>query len=455
MKRRAIPFRELLERVLPVSRLPGADQLQLRQALESGDPRQIESIGMATLDRLTHLGHLRLIEEVLQGDEKLRRYRDLATGNTVAVRLSVTEEDEGIIKVPLPIRDWKGSTSLDQIRTLMNLYDKLLTRDAPVLRGPSEVLRHVMLTTRQILGCERVSFWTPSLPVEDRLTPLAELVSAPYDEPLVRDWVIGERYLVLVPDLPAQIDTRTGTLEVAFQSLAMIPVGTKDLPLSGALHAWSTRAHHFNENRQGLLSLISEVATDLLHRGQILEDLVFVDAGTRVYNRAYFNLQLENEIARAKRDGTSLALAIADLDDFRSVNSRYGYEAGNTVLSDVAQMLKTGLRPFDSVARWGGEEFGLILSAPVSQDDATAVCERLRRSTELSRVSVTGLSGETVSLHVTISMGGAMYPQDGTTSHGLWRAANAALLHAKRTGKNRVVFASSAPSESTVPTSGG
>jgi len=148
-------------------------------------------------------------------------------------------------------------------------------------------------------------------------------------------------------------------------------------------------------------------------------------------------------------------LAIADLDDFRSVNSRYGYEAGNTVLSDVAQMLKTGLRPFDSVARWGGEEFGLILSAPVSQDDATAVCERLRRSTELSRVSVTGLSGETVSLHVTISMGGAMYPQDGTTSHGLWRAANAALLHAKRTGKNRVVFASSAPSESTVPTSGG
>ena len=448
MKRRAIPFRELLERVLPVSRLPTADQHELRRTLEAGDPRQIESLGLETLDRLTHLGHLRLIEEVLHGDEKLRRYRDLATGNTVAVRLSATEEDEGIIKVPLPIRDWKGSTSLDQIRTLINLYDKLLTRDAPVLRGPTEVLRHIMVTARQILQCERVSFWTPSLPTEDRLTLLAELVSEPYDEPLVRDWVIGERYLVILPDLPAQIDTRTGTLEVAFQSLAMIPVGTKDLTISGALSAWSTKPHHFNESRQGLLSLLSEVATDLLHRGQILEDLVFVDAGTRVYNRAYFNLQLENEIARAKRDGTSLALAIADLDDFKAVNGRYGYEAGNTVLSDVAKVLKTGLRPFDSVARWGGEEFGLILSAPVSEEDATAVCERLRRSTELSRVAVTGLSGETVSLHASISVGGAMYPQDGTNSHALWRAANAALLHAKRTGKNRVVFASGIPEES-------
>jgi len=390
---------------------------------------------------------LRLIEEVLQGDEKLRRYRDLATGNTVAVRLSVTEEDEGIIKVPLPIRDWKGSASLDHIRTLINLYDKLLTRDAPVLRGPTEVLRHIMLTARQILQCERVSFWTPALPSEDRLAPLAELVSDPYDEPLARDWVLGEGYLVLVPDLPAQIDVKTGTLDVAFQSLAMVPVGATDLPVSGVLHAWSTRARHFNENRQGLLSLISEVATDLIHRGQILEDLVFVDAGTRVYNRAYFNLQLENEIARAKRDGTSLALAIADLDDFKGVNGRYGYEAGNAVLSAVAQVLKTGLRPFDSVARWGGEEFGLILSAPVSEDDATAVCERLRRSTELSRVNVTGLSGETMSLHASLSMGGAMYPQDGTTSHALWRAANAALLHAKRTGKNRVVFASAIPEE--------
>ena len=227
----------------------------------------------------------------------------------------------------------------------------------------------------------------------------------------------------------------------------MIPVGARDLPVFGVMHAWSAKPHHFNENRQGLCSLLSEVATDLLRRGQILEDLVFVDAGTRVYNRAYFNLQLENEIARAKRDGTSLALAIGDLDDFRGVNGRYGYEAGNQVLSAVAQVLKTGLRPFDSVARWGGEEFALILSPPVSEEDAMAACERLRRSTELSRVGVTGLAGESVSLHVTISVGGAVYPRDGTSSHALWQAANAALIHAKHTGKNRVVFASSLPPE--------
>ena len=448
MKRRAIPFRELLERVLPVTRLPAGDQVRLRHALDQGDPTEIEALGLEVLDRLTHLGHLRLVEEVLHGDQKLRRYRDLATGNSVAVRLPIARDDEGIVKMPLPLREWTGATNLDQIRTVIHLYDKLLTRDAPVLRGPADVLRHVMLTARQVLGCERVSFWMPPRPGDERLMPLAGLLSEPYDEPLALDWVIGERYLVLVHDLPAQIDPRSGRLEVAFQSLAMIPIGAKDLAIGGVLQAWSTRPHHFNETRQGLLSLLSEVATDLLVRGQILEDLVFVDAGTSVYNRSYFNLQLENEIARAKRDGTSLALAIADLDDFRSVNGRYGYEAGNTVLSQVAQVLKTGLRPFDSVARWGGEEFAVILSAPVSEEDATAVCERLRRSTELSRIGVTGLSGESVSLHVTMSIGGAMYPGDGTTSHALWRSANAGLLEAKKTGKNRVVFAASIPPES-------
>jgi diguanylate cyclase (GGDEF)-like protein len=225
----------------------------------------------------------------------------------------------------------------------------------------------------------------------------------------------------------------------------MVPVGAPDLPAYGVLQAWSVRPYHFGEDRQGLLSLFSECATDLLRRGQVLENLVFVDAGTQVYNRTYFNLQLENEIARAKRDGQSLALAIADIDDFRGFNSRYGYEGGNEVLAATAQVLKSGLRPFDSVARWGGEEFALVLTSPVTLEDAAAVCERLRRSTELSRIAVTGLSGEAVTTQLTISIGGAVYPRDGSSATSLWRAANAALLHAKATGKNRVVFASSLP----------
>ncbi len=447
MKHHTIPFRELLQRVLPVEKLPSADQARVAGAIKEGDPRTLEALAFEMLDRLVDLGHLRVMEEVLRGDEKIRRYRDLTTGNTIALRLPVGDEDEGVYKIPLPLRDWKGGTSLDQIRTLFNLYNKILTQDSHLLRGPGAILRQVMLTARQILGCERISFWS-GRSGESTVLPLENLTGEPYDTELAREWVLTRRYLVVLPELPAQIDPETGRLETDFHSLAMLPVGESDQAVFGVLHAWSVRPHFFNEDRQGLLSLLSEFATDLLRRSAILENLVFVDAPTQVYNRSYFNLQLDNEIARAKRDSKSLALAITDIDDFRDFNSRYGYEGGNQVLANAAQVLKNGLRPFDSVARWGGEEFALILTPPVTQDDAGAVCERLRRAIELSHFSVTGLEGETASSRITVSIGGAVYPQDGLSADALWRAANAALLHAKHAGKNRVVFASDLPPES-------
>jgi diguanylate cyclase (GGDEF)-like protein len=442
MKHHFIPFRDLLQRVLPVDRLTAEDQARIARALDGGDPRTLERLGLDALDRLTDLGHLRRVEDVLQGDEKIRRYRDLTTGNTIALRTPAGDEEEDVVKVPLPLREWEGQASLDQIRTLFHLYDKILTQDSRKLRSPSDVLRQVMLTARQVLQCEHVSYWDAP---RDEETALHEIAGEAYDEDMAREWVLGNGYLVVYPQLPAQIDPETGELESRFRSLAAVPVGAPDLPAHGVLHAWSSRPYHFGRDRQGLLSLLSECATDLLARGQVLENLVFVDAGTQVYNRTYFNLQLENEIARAKRDGHSLALAIADIDDFRGVNTRYGYEGGNAVLAATAQVLKSGLRPFDSVARWGGEEFALVLTSPVTLEDAAAVCERLRRGTELSRITVTGLSGESAATRLTISIGGAMYPQDGTSASSLWRAANAALLHAKKTGKNRVVFASSLP----------
>lgn len=442
MKRHAIPFRDVLGRVLPVDRLPAPDRARIQRVLESGDDRAIESLAMEVLDRLVSLGHLRLVEEVLRGDEKVRRYHDLTSGNAISILLPVTDEDEGIYKVPLPLRDWRGATRLDQIRVLFALYDTILTQDAQLLRGPADILKQILLTARQALRCERVTFWSPAA---GDASSLEEVTGEAYDEDLARQWVLGQNYLVYLPSLPAQINPDTSALELEFQSLAMVPLGGPQDEIRGVLHAWSTQPFHFNEDRQGLLGLIAECATDLLRRSRQLENLVFVDAGTQVYNRTYFRVQLENEIARAKREGQTLALAIADIDDFRSVNSRYGYEAGNQVLSTVAGVLKSGVRPFDSVARWGGEEFALILTAPVSAQDARAVCERLRKAIELSLVPLTGLAGESLTASVSVSVGGALCPSDGLSSDTLWRSANAALLQAKKTGKNRVVFASDLP----------
>ena len=92
---------------------------------------------------------------------------------------------------------------------------------------------------------------------------------------------------------------------------------------------------------------------------------MFVDPLTTVYNRSYYDLQIRNEIARAQREQSSLSLLICDIDDFKSFNTSFGYEAGNQVLVQVAQTLRAGVRPFDTVARWGGEEFAVLLTPPV------------------------------------------------------------------------------------------
>jgi diguanylate cyclase (GGDEF)-like protein len=135
-----------------------------------------------------------------------------------------------------------------------------------------------------------------------------------------------------------------------------------------------------------------------------------------------------------------VALCIADIDDFKAFNTGFGYEAGNRVLVEVAQALRHGVRPFDTVARWGGEEFAVLLTSPVQADDAHAISERLRGTVERMVLQLEGLDRRTHRVSVTVSIGVALFPDHAQNAKDLWRAANRALLAAKRTPKNRVVF---------------
>jgi len=106
----------------------------------------------------------------------------------------------------------------------------------------------------------------------------------------------------------------------------------------------------------------------------------------------------------------------------------------------VAQTLRAGVRPFDTVARWGGEEFAILLTPPVGADDVLAISERLRSTIERTAIRLEGLDGRAHRVHVTISIGVALFPDHADSPQDLWRAANQALLRAKRPPKNRVVF---------------
>ena len=186
------------------------------------------------------------------------------------------------------------------------------------------------------------------------------------------------------------------------------------------------------------MALLADYAAGVLERAERIEKLMFMDPMTAVYNRSYFELQLQNEMARSRRESNRWRSASFDIDDFKAFNTAYGYER-DQVLTGVARALRSGVRPFDTVSRWGGEEFAVLLTSPVQAEDARTICERLRTLVGRLGLEVVGLDRAKHPVQVTVSMGVAVFPDHGLTPADLWRSANQALLVANNP-KNQVVF---------------
>ena len=167
-----------------------------------------------------------------------------------------------------------------------------------------------------------------------------------------------------------------------------------------------------------------------LHR--IVQHQALVDGLTGLANRRHAESALDAELARAARFGGSVAFILCDLDNFKNVNDRFGHLAGDDVLRELASVLRDTVRAVDVAARWGGEEFALLLPS-TDAAGATQVAERAREA--LERRAIVTQDGDTV--QVTASFGVAAYPDHGT-GDDLLAAADAALYNAKRLGRNRV-----------------
>src|SRR5512140_223373 len=256
MKRKPIVFRQLLQQVLPVDRLPLSDQADIRAALADNDPLQIERVALEAVEKLARLGHLRMVEEVVRGDERILRYRDLTSANTISIRLSAREDESGIVRIPLPMRHTKSTTSLDQIRSIFSLYNRILGKESNLLAGLPEIMRHLIQTSEQVLDCERVSFAPARYGTEPLWDLDPHIFSPPYDPYLVDEWVIDRNYLVYLPEIAA--GQATANVPSGMRSVAMVRLGDRASGVSGALQAWSTRPRFFNEEKLALLSLLSE-----------------------------------------------------------------------------------------------------------------------------------------------------------------------------------------------------
>ena len=165
-----------------------------------------------------------------------------------------------------------------------------------------------------------------------------------------------------------------------------------------------------------------------------------IDPLTGLPNRRAYERAIVRELSRAARSGDRLGVALIDLDHFSQVNNRHGHDAGDAVLVEFARRLVPHFRTTDLLARWGGEEFVVILpSLPPTPgpEDVLAV--------ERARLLIAGrpfrLPGGHGSVGVTFSAGVAAYPEHGTTPEALLKAADRALYRGKGAGRNRVVRA--------------
>lgn len=163
-----------------------------------------------------------------------------------------------------------------------------------------------------------------------------------------------------------------------------------------------------------------------------VEQASITDFITGAYNHRYFQQQLRNEIERANRFGQPLSLLMIDIDHFKKINDLYGHLQGDQVLRHLTTRLREELRGVDLLARYGGEEFSILLPG-TNTHSLRAVGQRLLQSVSEKLFPL----DEKESVSVTVSIGGAAYPEHASDAQSLISLADQALYHAKNTGRNR------------------
>jgi diguanylate cyclase (GGDEF)-like protein len=162
-----------------------------------------------------------------------------------------------------------------------------------------------------------------------------------------------------------------------------------------------------------------------------LSQAATVDPASGLFNRFYFQSRLQEELQRATRQGTTLSVQMIDVDSFKAVNDRFGHLAGDAIIKEVADVLRRSVRVFDVCARYGGDEFAVVMPGS-GLDSAVAVAERIR----LRIADRQGLAAHEPA--VTVSIGVAEI-EAGDHTRDVIDRADRALYKAKKAGKNRVV----------------
>lgn len=215
-------------------------------------------------------------------------------------------------------------------------------------------------------------------------------------------------------------------------SLVSMALLRRQIQITKNLSAYKTRLEIIVEERtNGLTLKNSQLECEIKERQKIeteLEHLAMIDPLTSIYNRRKFNEVLSYELRRDKRYPSGLSLILCDLDNFKKINDIYGHNTGDEVLKLFTEMIRRSIRSSDTFARWGGEEFVLLLPE-TGFETAIQIAEKIRQETENTLFSTAG--------KITVSFGITQY-LDGDTEETLFKRADEALYKAKNNGRNRI-----------------
>jgi len=237
------------------------------------------------------------------------------------------------------------------------------------------------------------------------------------------------------PRFSARVDTRT---QFETRSILCAPLVSRGRTI-GVLEIINKQAGPFTRaDLQLVLTLVEPCAIAIENAilFQRTEQLTITDDLTRLFNSRYLNLYLGREIKRCKRHGIPLSVIFLDLDGFKGINDQFGHLAGSGTLTEVGKILALGVRESDILARYGGDEFVVVLpETPAS--GALVIAERLRRAIEEHRF----LEPQGIAARISASFGISTYPDHALSPEGLIQKADQAMYRVKEREKNGIEVA--------------